>query len=215
VAMGIPDHSRCQQAPGTGTRLSPAPASLVRKEKPRARGTPHTRRDSLAISHGVPLKTAARPRIKTATQDHERSRLGCAMPRPSRAQGVAGAPVGTSFDEHHRDYGLDRRREPEDSEDQFGPSRDCRGLDREALVLVIGVHDPGDTCWYWNRWSILTVTLRRLDIARRQRMSDHLSGNCTNARNGQNACRQTRMVGADGALRGRGRACRACGWLSQ
>jgi len=58
-------------APRPGTRLTSPPHPRDQEGKPRVRGTPPTRRDSRAASHGTTLKTPNQPRAQ-ATEPRSR-----------------------------------------------------------------------------------------------------------------------------------------------
>jgi hypothetical protein len=67
MALDWPDHLRDRTAPGTGTR----------KEKPRARGTPPTRRDSRAAINDTTLKAAIRPQPQATETRSRKSEVSC------------------------------------------------------------------------------------------------------------------------------------------
>ena len=76
LALGHPDRC-CDHPPASPrprlTRLAPAPTA--KKGDPRARGTPHTRRDNRATAHGRRAQLATSHHLRRRHQDHERSRL--------------------------------------------------------------------------------------------------------------------------------------------
>jgi hypothetical protein len=75
--MGRADRHRDHPPAGTHARLtSPNQSLRPTEEKPRARGTPPTRRDSRAVRLTGSGKTIPAGTRRPTSEDHERFRLG-------------------------------------------------------------------------------------------------------------------------------------------
>ena len=75
LALGAPAHRGHHPPAGLRPRLTSPERPYDRKDNPRARGTPLTRRDSRETRHGHRLKSTTRRHLSHTHQDRETSRL--------------------------------------------------------------------------------------------------------------------------------------------